>query len=81
MTEQMRLIFIYYINKMFIIMKSFDNLTGDQELEVHTATYGREIDQSHHAKSISHINYRINSCSLKLIFIIVRLIELFSQTN
>ena len=74
MTEQTRLIFIYYINKMFIIMKSFDNLTGDQELEVHTVTYGREIDQSHHAKSISHINYDINSCSLKLIFIIVCLI-------
>ena len=26
--------------------KSFDTLTGDQELEVRTATYGPEIDQS-----------------------------------
>ena len=28
---------------------------GDQELEVRTATYGPGIDQSQHAKSVSHI--------------------------
>ena len=33
----------------------FDVLTGDQELEVRTATYGPEVDQSKHAKSVSHI--------------------------
>ena len=32
--------------------KSFDILTGDQELEVRTATYGPEIDQSQRAKSV-----------------------------
>ena len=32
--------------------KSFDILTGDQELEVRTAIYGPEIDQSQHAKSV-----------------------------
>ena len=31
--------------------KLFDVLTGDQELEVHPANYGSEIDQSQHAKS------------------------------
>ena len=36
-------------------MKSFDILTSDQELKVRTATYGPEIDQSQHAKSVSHI--------------------------
>ena len=35
--------------------KSFDVLTSDQELEVRTATCGSEIDQSQHAKSVSHI--------------------------
>ena len=35
--------------------KSFDVLTGDQELEVRTAIYGPEIDQSQHAKSVSHM--------------------------
>ena len=35
--------------------KSFDVLTSDQELEVRTATYGSEIDQSQRAKSVSHI--------------------------
>ena len=35
--------------------KSFDVWTGDQELEVRTATYRPEIDQSQHAKSVSHI--------------------------
>ena len=35
--------------------KSFDILTGDQELEdleVRTATYGPEVDQSQRAKSV-----------------------------
>ena len=32
-----------------------DVLTGDQELEIRTATYGPGIDQSLHATSISHI--------------------------
>ena len=36
-------------------MKSFVVLTGDQELEVHTATCGPETDQSQHAKSVSYI--------------------------
>ena len=36
--------------------KSFDVLTGDQELEVRTATcYGPEIDQSQQAKSDGHV--------------------------
>ena len=35
-------------------MNSFAVLTSDQELEVRTATYGPEIDQSLHAKSVSH---------------------------
>ena len=35
-------------------MKAFDVLTGDQELEVCTATYRPEIDQSQHTKSVSH---------------------------
>ena len=36
--------------------KEFDVLTGDQELEFHTATYGCEIEQLQHAKSVNH-NY------------------------
>ena len=35
----------------------------DQELEVHTATYGPGIDQSQHAKSVSHISQSINFIS------------------
>ena len=35
--------------------KSFDVLTGDQVLDVRTATYRPEIDQSEHPKSVSHI--------------------------
>ena len=31
------------------------SLKGDPELEVRTATYGPGIDQSQHAKSVSHI--------------------------
>ena len=44
-------------NKMFIIWLCwlFQFWKGDQELEVHTATYGPAIDQSQHAKSVSHI--------------------------
>ena len=34
-------------------MESIDILTGD--LQVRTATYGPEIDQSGYAKSVSHI--------------------------
>ena len=36
-------------------MKSFDVLASDQELKVCTATYGPEIHQSQHAKSVSHV--------------------------
>ena len=35
--------------------KSFDVLTSYQELEVRTATYGPEVDQSQHVKSVSQI--------------------------
>ena len=44
-------------NKMFIIWLCwlFRFWKGDQELEVRTATYGPGIDQSQHAKSVSHI--------------------------
>ena len=57
-TEQTRLIrcllygFVDYSGKR---TKLFDVLTSDQGLKVRTATYGPEIDQSQHAKSISHI--------------------------
>ena len=57
-TEQTRLIrcllygFVDYSEKR---TKLFDILTSDQGLKVRTATYGPEIDQSQHAKSISHI--------------------------
>ena len=58
MIEQMRLIkcllhsFVDYSGKG---TKSFGVLTGEQELEVRTPTYGPEIGQSHHAKSVSYI--------------------------
>ena len=44
-------------NKMFIIWLCwlFRFWKGDWELEVRTATYGPGIDQSQHAKSVSHI--------------------------
>ena len=44
-------------NKMFIIWlcRLFRFWKGDRELEVRTATYGPGIDQSQHAKSVSHI--------------------------
>ena len=44
-------------NKMFIIWLCwlFRFWKGDGELEVRTATYGPEIDQSQHVKSVSHI--------------------------
>ena len=35
--------------------QNFDVLTSDRELEVHTATFGLEIDQSQCTKSVSHI--------------------------
>ena len=56
-TEQTRLIrcllygFTDYSGKR---TKSFYVVTCDQEPEVRTATYGPEIDQSQHAKSVSH---------------------------
>ena len=34
-------------------MKSFDVLTGDQELKDHMAIYGPEIEHSKHRKSVS----------------------------
>ena len=44
-------------NKMFIVWLCwlFRFWKGDRELEVHTATYRPGIDQSQHAKSVSHI--------------------------
>ena len=44
-------------NKMFIIWLCwlFRFWKGDRELEVRMATYGPGIDQSQHAKSVSHI--------------------------
>ena len=44
-------------NKMFIIWLCwlFRFWKSDRELEVRTATYGPGIDQSQHAKSVSHI--------------------------
>ena len=39
--------------------KTFEVLAGDRELEVRTATYGPEIDQSQHARSVSHITITI----------------------
>ena len=44
-------------NKMFItwLCWLFRFWNGDRELEVRTATYGPGIDQSQHAKSLSHI--------------------------
>ena len=45
-------------------------LKGDGELEVRTATYGPGIDQSQHAKSVSHIIMDISICtnSVTLVF-------------
>ena len=52
--------------KMFIIWLCwlFRFWKGDRELEVRTATYGPEIDQSQHAKSVSHIIIRGMYCIL-----------------
>ena len=36
-------------------------MTGYQKLEVRTATYGPEIDQSQHAKSVSNIIISVTS--------------------
>ena len=48
-------------NKMFIIWLCwfFRFWKGDRELEVRTATYRPGIDQSQHAKSVSHITKEI----------------------
>ena len=57
-------------NKMFIIWLCwlFRFWEGDRELEVRTATYGPGIDQSQHAKSVSHIiNTLISAKWLNLI--------------
>ena len=50
-------------NKMFIIWLCwlFWFWEGDRELEVRTATYGPGIDQSQHAKLVSHIIIWINA--------------------
>ena len=49
---------------MFIIWlcRLFRFRNGDRELEVRTATYGPGIDQSQHAKSVSHIIIFVISC-------------------
>ena len=47
-----------------------------RELEVRTATYGPGIDQSQHAKSVSHI---INIYILRyIIIIIITVVKLFN---
>ena len=53
-------------NKMFIIWLCwlFRFWKGDRELAVRTATYGPRIDQSQHAKSVSHIINKIISCHI-----------------
>ena len=48
------------------LTKSFDVLTGDQKLEVRTASYGPEIDQSQHVKSVSHIIKLIIGLQLRI---------------
>ena len=57
-------------NKMFIIWLCwlFRFWKGDRELEVRTATYGPGIDQSQHAKSVSHI--RLIRCLLYNCFLL-----------
>ena len=50
--------------------ESLDVLTGDQELEVCTSTYGPVNDRSQHTKSVSHI-IRIVIASLKRIVVTV----------
>ena len=59
-------------NKMFIIWLCwlFGFWEGDRELEVRTATYGPGIDQSQHAKSVSHI---INYIILRILGILRKL--------
>ena len=50
------------VNKMFIIwlcLLCFEKVRT--QLEVRTATYGPQIDQSQHAKSVSHITNEIMS--------------------
>ena len=54
-------------NKMFIIWLCwlFRFWNGDRELEVHTATYGPGVDQSQHAKSVSHIINTLIDCHFR----------------
>ena len=69
-TEQTRLIrcLLYVFADYF----GFEKVIKKQELEVRTATYGPGIDQSQHAKSVSHIiNYIIVPLDF-IIFIIIR---------
>ena len=60
---------------MFIIWLCwlFQFWKGDQELEVRAATYGPDIDQSQHAKSVSHIiMYVIETVFVKsIVYVIV----------
>ena len=56
-------------------------LKGDRELEVHTVTYGPGIDQSQHAKSVSHIiKHFIASFAIILSLKITFLIPPFNYT-
>ena len=72
-------------NKMFIIWLCwlFRFWKGDQELEVRTATYGPGIDQSQHAKSVSHIiknnivHMKLQQCMQALVTLGWRLKYLF----
>ena len=52
---------------------------GDRELEVHTATYGPGIDQSQHAKSVSHIiNLFISEVCFTMPSVLWEYLQLFS---
>ena len=55
-------------NKMFIIWLCwlFRVWIGDRELKVRTATYGPGIDQSQHAKSVSHIIKIITNTEIRV---------------
>ena len=63
-------------NKMFIIWlcRLFRFWKGDRELAVRPATYGPGIDQSRHAKSVSHM---INYCNFQTVHVYV----LYSLNN
>ena len=83
-TEQTRLVrcllydFVDYSGKR---TKSFDVLRSDQELEVRTATYGPEIDQSQRTKSASHIINLISIYERSDVGISSNLIGSLSLTN